>query len=107
MLALDYLPGEDARNHLRGLKELAVCERVAVLVVLADGADRAADEEESARQADVVIRVDRDHEVACDREQSPRAGEADLAVLRHRRGPISVITVAFQGHYARFVDMTT
>jgi hypothetical protein len=97
LLALDSLPPENARHHLHGLKELAARERVAVLVVLADDADRAAIEEESARHADVVIRVDRDHDMQCDGEQSPRAGEADLAVLRHRRGPISVITVAFQG----------
>jgi replicative DNA helicase len=26
-------------------------------------------------------------------------------VAKHRNGPTDVITVAFQGHYSRFVDM--
>jgi replicative DNA helicase len=37
--------------------------------------------------------------------ESPRAGEADLIVAKHRNGPTDTIVVAFQGHYARFVDM--
>ena len=37
--------------------------------------------------------------------ESPRAGEADLIVAKHRNGPTSTIVVAFQGHYSRFVDM--
>jgi replicative DNA helicase len=35
--------------------------------------------------------------------ESPRAGEADLIVARHRNGP--TVTVAFQRHYSRFMDM--
>ncbi|MFF7780269.1 replicative DNA helicase [Streptomyces tanashiensis] len=52
--------------------------------------------------ADIVILLHRDD--AYDRE-SPRAGEADLIVAKHRQGPVATITVAFQGHYSRFVDM--
>ena len=37
-------------------------------------------------------------------KESPRAGEADLIVAKHRNGPAATITVAFQGHYGRFVD---
>ena len=37
--------------------------------------------------------------------ESPRAGEADLIVAKHRNGPTAGVTVAFQGHYSRFVDM--
>jgi replicative DNA helicase len=51
---------------------------------------------------DVVILLHR--EDAYERE-SPRAGEADLIVAKHRNGPTATITVAFQGHYTRFVDM--
>jgi len=54
------------------------------------------------QDADVVILLHR--EDAYERE-SPRAGEADLIVAKHRNGPTDVITVAFQGHYSRFVDM--
>ncbi len=32
-------------------------------------------------------------------------GEADIIVAKHRNGPTRDITVAFQGHYSRFVDM--
>jgi replicative DNA helicase len=54
------------------------------------------------QDADMVILLHR--EDAYDKE-SPRAGEADLVVGKHRGGPTGDITVAFQGHYARFVDM--
>ena len=26
-------------------------------------------------------------------------------VAKHRNGPTDIVTVAFQGHYSRFVDM--
>jgi replicative DNA helicase len=54
------------------------------------------------QDADVVILLHR--EDAYERE-SPRAGEADLIVGKNRGGPTATITCAFQGHYARFVDM--
>ena len=31
--------------------------------------------------------------------------EADLIVAKNRNGPTTTVTVAFQGHYSRFVDM--
>src|SRR5205085_1205110 len=40
-------------------------------------------------------------------KDSPRAGEADLIVAKHRNGPTSTVTVAFQGHYSRFTDMSS
>ncbi|WP_199546639.1 replicative DNA helicase [Streptomyces sp. N35] len=54
------------------------------------------------QDADIVILLHR--EDAYDRE-SPRAGEADLIVGKHRNGPTATITTAFQGHYARFMDL--
>ena len=54
------------------------------------------------QDADVVILLHR--EDAYEKE-SPRAGEADLIVAKHRNGPTATVTVAFQGHYSRFVDM--
>ena len=54
------------------------------------------------QDADIVILLHR--EDAYERE-SPRAGEADLIVAKHRNGPTDTIIVAFQGTYARFVDM--
>jgi len=54
------------------------------------------------QDSDVVILLHR--EDAYEKE-SPRAGEADLIVAKHRNGPTATVTVAFQGHYSRFVDM--
>ncbi|MFD7272618.1 DnaB-like helicase C-terminal domain-containing protein, partial [Streptomyces mirabilis] len=52
--------------------------------------------------ADVVILL---HGEDAYEKDSPRAGEADFIVAKHRHGPTATITVAFQGHYSRFVDM--
>jgi replicative DNA helicase len=54
------------------------------------------------QDSDMVVLMHR--EDAYERE-SPRAGEADLIVAKHRNGPTATVTVAFQGHYSRFVDM--
>ncbi|MEO5873656.1 MAG: replicative DNA helicase [Streptosporangiaceae bacterium] len=56
------------------------------------------------QDADMVILLHR--EDAYEKE-SPRAGEADLIVAKHRNGPTATVTVAFQGHYSRFVDMAS
>jgi replicative DNA helicase len=54
------------------------------------------------QDADMVILLHR--EDAYERE-STRPGEADFIVAKHRNGPTANVTVAFQGHYSRFVDM--
>jgi replicative DNA helicase len=54
------------------------------------------------QDADMVVLLHR--EELYERE-SPRAGEADFIVAKHRNGPTATITVAFQGHYSRFVDI--
>ena len=54
------------------------------------------------QDADVVLLVHR--EDMYERE-SPRAGEADIIIAKHRNGPTGQATVAFQGHLSRFVDM--
>lgn len=56
------------------------------------------------QDSDMVILLHR--EDAYQRE-SPRAGEADFIVAKHRNGPTTTVTVAFQGHYSRFVDMAS
>lgn len=55
------------------------------------------------QDADMVILLHRDDYYE---KESPRAGEADFIVAKHRNGPTDTITVAFQGHFSRFVDMT-
>jgi replicative DNA helicase len=54
------------------------------------------------QDADVVILLHR--EELYERE-SPRAGEADLIVAKHRNGPTKDVVVLSQLHYSRFVDL--
>lgn len=98
----------------RGLKLLAKEFHIPVVVAAqlnrglehrADKKPGMADLRESGaieQDADIVILLHR--EDAIDKE-SPRAGEMDLIVAKHRNGPTSIVTCAFQGHYSRVVDM--
>ncbi len=56
------------------------------------------------QDADMVMLIHREDMYE---KESPRAGEADFIVAKHRNGPTDTIVVAFQGHYSRFVDMAT
>jgi replicative DNA helicase len=56
------------------------------------------------QDADMVILLHREDMYE---KESPRAGEADFIVAKHRNGPTDTIVVAFQGHYSRFVDMAS
>ena len=54
------------------------------------------------QDADMVILLHREDVYERD---SPRQGEADFIVAKHRNGPTKTVTVAFQAHFSRFVDM--
>jgi replicative DNA helicase len=54
------------------------------------------------QDADVVILLDRPDYYD---KESPRAGEADFIVAKHRNGPTDTITVAAQLHLSRFKDL--
>ncbi|MPV50853.1 MULTISPECIES: replicative DNA helicase [unclassified Pseudactinotalea] len=54
------------------------------------------------QDADMIILLHREDMYE---KESPRAGEADLIVAKHRNGPTATVAVSFQGHYARFFDM--
>jgi replicative DNA helicase len=54
------------------------------------------------QDADLVMLI---HRPDAYERQSPRAGEADLILAKHRAGPTATITVAHQLHYSRFADM--
>ncbi|MEU8883868.1 replicative DNA helicase [Streptomyces hydrogenans] len=54
------------------------------------------------QDADIVILL---HRPDAYESESPRAGEVDLIVGKHRNGATARITVAHQLHYSRFVDM--
>jgi len=56
------------------------------------------------QDADIVILLHREDVYE---KESTRPGEADIIVAKHRNGPTRDVTVAFQGHYSRFVDMTS
>ena len=54
------------------------------------------------QDADIVILI---HRPDMYEPESPRAGEVDLIVDKHRGGQRRTITAAWQGHYARVFDM--
>ena len=54
------------------------------------------------QDADLVILLHREDVYE---PESARAGEADFIIAKQRNGPTGTVTVAFQGHYSRFVDM--
>lgn len=55
------------------------------------------------QDADIIILLHRDD--AYDKD-SPRSGEADLIVGKHRNGATGTVTIASQLHYSRFVSMS-
>lgn len=102
---IDTLLGEPVRGQLPTLRAWARRAGATVIVTapeepLLDGNRLFPD---VRRETDVVVRLSRDDQFD---PNSPRAGEGDLTVLRHRTGPTAHIVVAFQGHYRRFVDLT-
>jgi len=54
------------------------------------------------QDSDVVLFIYRDELYDPD---SPRKGEADLILAKHRNGPTDTVTVTFQGQYSRFAPM--
>ncbi|GAA0347731.1 replicative DNA helicase [Actinoallomurus spadix] len=124
LVIIDYLglmqaPKAESRERAvaelsRGLKLMAMEFGVAIVALhqlnreslkrndkrptMADLRDSGAVEQD----ADIVILLHR--EDAHDKE-SPRSGELDLIVDKNRSGPTGLVSVAFQGHYARTGDM--
>jgi replicative DNA helicase len=100
---IDTLLSEPVRGHLPVLRTWARNAGATIIVTapeepLLEGNRLFPD---VRREADVVVRLCRDDQFDA---ETPRAGEADLMVLRHRLGPTAHITVAFEGHYRRFFD---
>ncbi|WP_079153807.1 replicative DNA helicase [Streptomyces malaysiensis] len=54
------------------------------------------------QDADMVILLHREDVYE---KESPRAGEADLIIAKHRNGPTTTITAAALMHYSMFADM--
>jgi len=96
-----------------GLKAIAREFRIPVLMCcqLNRGPENRQDKRPHVSDARETGSVENDSDIAIliHREdfyepESPRAGEADLIVDKHRGGRRGVATIRFQGHYARFVD---
>jgi replicative DNA helicase len=109
----DDLRRQESAEISRAFKLLAMELRVPIVVVCGLGhgpenrarAARPPELEELSgidEDADVVIVLHRpDYYDA----MSPRAGEADLIIRKHRDGPTDTVTVAAQLHICRFVDL--
>jgi len=104
-LVVDALADPGDGDFLAAMRSMARAFGVWVVVVAADRPDLESHKVDGAQAsvADLIIWLER--EDMRDRK-SPRAGEADICVTRSRFSPTSVITVAFQGHYGRLLDVT-
>lgn len=125
MVVIDYLQlmtsgkrvesrQQEVSEFSRALKLLAKELQVPVIALsqLNRGAEQRSDKKPAIsdlresgsieQDADIVILL---HREAAYEKDSPRAGEADLIVAKHRNGPTDTVTVAFQGHFSRFTDM--
>jgi replicative DNA helicase len=54
------------------------------------------------QDADLVVLL---HRPDAYEQDTVHTGEAHFIVAKHRNGPTGVVTVTFQGHFSRFVDM--
>jgi len=54
------------------------------------------------QSADVVLLLHREDYYE---RESPRAGELDVIVAKNRQGPLTTVTLLFQGHYGRIVGL--
>lgn len=126
LLVIDYLgfmqaPKAESRQQAvaslaRGVKLLAREFSIPVILLAqlnrgpehrSDKMPAMADLRESGeieQSADIVILLHREDAYEPD---SPRAGETDLIVAKNRQGPHCTVTLAFQGHYARLVSMSS
>ena len=105
---------QEVSEFSRALKLLAKELEVPVIAIsqLNRGAEQRADKKPAIsdlresgsieQDADMVILLHRESAYEAD---SPRAGEADLIVAKHRNGPTRTITVGFHGHFSRFADL--
>lgn len=125
LVVIDYLqiltPEKESGNRTidvgglsRGLKRIAMDFSVPLIVGAqlnrspasrADKRPMLSDLRESdtiAQDANIVVLLYREDYYE---RETPRAGELELIVAKNRQGPLCTITVAFQGHYSRAVDM--
>jgi replicative DNA helicase len=100
---VDTLLGRPLVDALRDLRDWTRKANFSLVVTAPEESLLAQDvaRPEVRRETDVLLRIRRPD---LDDPHHARAGEADLEILRHRGGPTETISVAFQGHYRRFID---
>lgn len=104
VVVLDPLPSDVSAAELSSLRSAArTLASTFVAVVEQDPADPEAQLARLGQRPDLLVELYRADQL--DRD-SDRAGEADLVVRQHRDGPVDTMTVAFQGLYSRFVDIS-
>jgi replicative DNA helicase len=105
---------QEVSNYSRALKQMA--QDLGITVIALSQLNRAVEQRSDKRpqmhdiresgsleqDSDGIIMLYRDDIVE---PESTRLGEADLILVKNRSGPKGTVTVAFQGHYSRFVDM--
>lgn len=104
LLVLDFVSPCDS-DTVADLKSLAEATGTWLVVVARDaGKGRRAARPTVRAGADLHLWIEREdqHEPG-----SPRCGEADLWVTRADRSRATMVTVAHQGHYSRFVSIGT
>jgi len=105
-------PQQERSDVVRSLKMLARELAVPVVALSRVAVQRRADPQpvledlcEAERStADLAVLV---HRPDLDDPWSPRRGEADLWVAKHRAGPTGMVTVVFQGQYCRFAPIAS
>jgi replicative DNA helicase len=117
LVVVDGIAGAEprVRDLIKRLSALAVTHRAAVVLV-SDVLGRRHQNnvrptledlrhyEQIADLVDLVMMLHRDDQHDWN---STRPGEADLEIVKHRYGPQRLLPLAFQGHYARFVDVAS
>lgn len=103
VLVVDSVPDAADVDLFRVLHDFATATSTWVVAVADDctGLHRKEAHRAQAQVADLLIGLKRadQHDPTSD-----RAGEADVRVSFSRLSPTATITLAFQGHYARFLD---
>ncbi|MDR1355244.1 MAG: replicative DNA helicase [Propionibacteriaceae bacterium] len=91
---------QDGKPDLADLRESGSLEQDADLVILIHRPEMHQSKTRKVELAGTYT------DAATERQSADRQGEADLIIAKHRGGPTGTVTVAFQKHLARFVDMS-
>jgi replicative DNA helicase len=93
---------QEVSEFSRALKLLA--KEIGVPVIAISQLNRGPEQRAGSleQDADMVILL---HRESAYEKDSPRQGEADLIIAKHRNGPTDTLVIGFHGHFSRFVDL--